>query len=583
MQQHILRGRESVLSAVLGLAIVCYAAPRVTTAATLTVGASGCDFTTIQAAIDDAATSDGDTISVEDAVHTEQGIAVDKAVTIQGYGVDSTIVQAHAVRGSATDRVFTVSGGGTITFKDMTIRHGKQTIWGGSAIRANASVTVLRCRLIRNDVSAAYGGAVYVDGSSYTLTIEDTTITENTAERGAAIMSWGDVVINGSTLSANSTSDYGGAIYFEVHEFETHTLSITNSTISGNTSTRYGGGLFTTSAMGTPIVNLTNVTITDNHSDNDDSGNENGGGLYRVAGTVNIKNSLIANNYRGSGTSTADDIGGTVNSQDYNLIGTTAGATITGTTTNNITGQDSLLDVLADNGGPTLTHALQAGSPARDQIPNGVNGMGTDPLDIDQRGETRPALGDGDMGAYEAQTGLPTVTTTAVSEVTTTTANSGGNVTADGGGSVTARGVCWSTSADPSTVDSKTTDGTGTGVFVSSITDLSPDTTYHVRAYATNGTGTGLTAADVEFTTGISVTASGGSAAIHRWRRVTRLWIPLLRSRPRNITNFMVSITGNFASGDVLAYTRPRCRAASGRPTAARPVHPVVQRHRQCG
>jgi len=84
----------------------------------------------------------------------------------------------------------------------------------------------------------------------------------------------------------------------------------------------------------------------------------------------------------------------------------------------------------------------------------------------------------------------PIVTTTTVSSITSTTASSGGNVTSDGEEPVTAKGVCWSTSADPTTADSKTTDGTGTGTYTSSITGLSPETTYHVRAYATNSVGT---------------------------------------------------------------------------------------------
>jgi hypothetical protein len=95
---------------------------------------------------------------------------------------------------------------------------------------------------------------------------------------------------------------------------------------------------------------------------------------------------------------------------------------------------------------------------------------------------------------------VPTVTTNTASSVASTTASSGGNVTSSGGASVTARGVCWSTTANPTTANSKTTDGTGTGTFTSSITGLTAGTTYHYRAYATNSAGTSY-GSDLTFTT----------------------------------------------------------------------------------
>ena len=85
---------------------------------------------------------------------------------------------------------------------------------------------------------------------------------------------------------------------------------------------------------------------------------------------------------------------------------------------------------------------------------------------------------------------LPTVTTSAISDITATTATGGGNIASDGGAPVTARGICWSTSASPAVEGTCTSDGTGTGVFTSSITGLTPGTLYHVRAYATNSGGT---------------------------------------------------------------------------------------------
>ena len=84
----------------------------------------------------------------------------------------------------------------------------------------------------------------------------------------------------------------------------------------------------------------------------------------------------------------------------------------------------------------------------------------------------------------------PTVTTIAVTEITQNTAVCGGNVTSDGGAAVTARGVCWSTSQNPTINSNKTNDGSGTGSFTSNITGLNHNTTYYVRAYATNSEGT---------------------------------------------------------------------------------------------
>jgi len=95
---------------------------------------------------------------------------------------------------------------------------------------------------------------------------------------------------------------------------------------------------------------------------------------------------------------------------------------------------------------------------------------------------------------------LPTVTTSETSAVTQTTAISGGEVTDDGGSAVTERGVCWNTTAAPTTADSKTKDGSGLGPFSSSLTSLIADTKYFVRAYATNSEGTAY-GNEISFTT----------------------------------------------------------------------------------
>jgi len=93
------------------------------------------------------------------------------------------------------------------------------------------------------------------------------------------------------------------------------------------------------------------------------------------------------------------------------------------------------------------------------------------------------------------------LTTVSVSAITYLTATSGGNITSDGGSAITSRGVCWSIAQSPTTDDSKTEDGSGTGTFSSALTDLTPETPYYVRAYATNSDGTTY-GDEVSFTTG---------------------------------------------------------------------------------
>ncbi len=101
--------------------------------------------------------------------------------------------------------------------------------------------------------------------------------------------------------------------------------------------------------------------------------------------------------------------------------------------------------------------------------------------------KVRPVFGgnfDGPVAQYAS------VTTNEVSGVSKTTAVCGGNVTSDNGSTVTAKGVCWSTSANPTIEDNKTVDGSGVGAFTSNLSNLSPMTTYYVRAYVTNAAGT---------------------------------------------------------------------------------------------
>jgi len=111
----------------------------------------------------------------------------------------------------------------------------------------------------------------------------------------------------------------------------------------------------------------------------------------------------------------------------------------------------------------------------------------------------------GPQVSFTTEVDLPKVTTTAMTDITKTSAVSGGDVTDDGGADITARGLVWGLSSDPTTDDNVIDGGTGTGTFASEITDLDINTTYYVRAFATNSAGTGY-GESISFTTLADIT-----------------------------------------------------------------------------
>lgn len=106
----------------------------------------------------------------------------------------------------------------------------------------------------------------------------------------------------------------------------------------------------------------------------------------------------------------------------------------------------------------------------------------------------------GDEVTFLTSTAIPSISTTSINTITQTTAGSGGNITSDGGATVTQRGVCWSTTSNPTIANSRTINGSGIGSFTSILTPLTPSTNYYVRAYATNSAGTAY-GANLNFTT----------------------------------------------------------------------------------
>lgn len=108
---------------------------------------------------------------------------------------------------------------------------------------------------------------------------------------------------------------------------------------------------------------------------------------------------------------------------------------------------------------------------------------------------------------------VPVLTTAAVTGITQNTATSGGNITDDGGTDVTSRGICWDVEPAPAFADKKTSDGSGSGSYSSTMTGLTPNTTYYVRAYATNSQGTAY-GNELTFKTG-RMSLSDGLAAYY--------------------------------------------------------------------
>ncbi len=150
---------------------------------------------------------------------------------------------------------------------------------------------------------------------------------------------------------------------------------------------------------------------------------------------------------------------------------------------------------------------------------------------------------------------IPVLTTAEASAITSGAATVGGNITSDGGSEVTARGICWSTAVNPTIDGSKTTDGKGMGSFTGSLTGLTPNTKYYVRAYATNSAGTAY-GNEVNFTT--AAPESGTVAPT------------LTTDEVSSIAATTATAGGNITNAGTPAYTeRGVCYAITENPTAA--------------
>ena len=329
-----------------------------------------------------------------------------------GIGVTCTEAQVFVVTnsndsgpGSLRDVLNNACSGGKVTFdmspghvtSPITLTSGEIAIGQEQTIAGPTDTSLV---ISGNNSSRVFN----VNWWQANLKISNLTITGGKANTGAGIRSEGSLTIKNSTLTGNNaigTDGSGGAIYTT---YNTH-LTILNSTISGNTAQGYGGGLWNQSDNAT----LINVTITNNRADSNGDGLEYDGGIIQLGSHMNLRNSLVAGNFKGTGN-TASDLTGNA-SDPYaaisrnNLIGVNDDSTgLDGAT--NLLGSlaspiNPLLGPLADNGGPTKTHFLLPGSPAIKAGINTTAGGNATVLESDQRGVSRAVSGPIDIGAVE--------------------------------------------------------------------------------------------------------------------------------------------------------------------------------------
>ncbi len=395
------------------------------------------------------------TFALTGAANEDNGGAGDldikQSLAVNGNGVANTIID-----GSGIERIFDVfpSAASTFDISNLTLQNGdtRATSFkeGGAIYLHNNVTTTINNSQIVNNFSGA-NGAIENRG---TLTINDSVISNNQtiptsgSVTGGGLHNAGPLTINNTTISNNSVRGEGGGIFITVASGVTAnitnstisgntasvtggglgngggisttgnqgTISITNSTISGNRADNTGGGAYWVTPGGsTGNVTLTNVTISNNTADYDNNGAGAGGGFAQSVSAVTLRNTLVAGNFNSTSVVRDDISGAAVASSAYNLIGDGTGSSglVNGVNNNQVGSGASpinpLLGALANNGGPTETHALLGGSPAINTGNNAVCPA------TDQRGVARPSAGICDIGSFELDL---LVTTTSISLVT---------------------------------------------------------------------------------------------------------------------------------------------------------------------
>ncbi len=336
-------------------------------------------------------------------------------IAILGAGSANTVID-----GNQMDGVMTISAGRSAGIANLTVRNGlrQNGVVGGGAILNHGSMVILNC-IVGDSSTNGAGGAIYSDSllnvvdsrvssstaqgngggifSSGTLNVTGSTITGNVAifnfAQGGGLYLSGPARIRNSTISANLASNGGGLLTIDE-------LTMVNSTISKNLSDTYGVGLFN---FGHTF--LYSTTIVGNYADFDGDNLGGGGGVFAdTTGGHRLVavNTLISSNTRRT-ASLYDDCQGVLEVYGFNRIGEPTGCTYSGNGAPAVgVVTRSTVGPLAENGGPTQTNALLAGSEAIDSTtPQGCIDNTGALLTTDQRGAARVAGARCDVGAYE--------------------------------------------------------------------------------------------------------------------------------------------------------------------------------------
>ncbi|MEX2500389.1 MAG: choice-of-anchor Q domain-containing protein [Wenzhouxiangellaceae bacterium] len=328
--------------------------------------------------------------------------------------LDASVVDGLTFRNAATGDSGALGILAPTTVRDCAFEDN--TAADGGAIRSESDLTVERSRFTRNVATDFDGGAIRMTNANRLLIVRDSLFEMNEVrgsfEAGGAIQVGGSghvTEISGSTFTANRVTGGGdgGAI-----SIGGDALTVVNSTFSGNEADRSSGAV----EAGTQNTVLHSVTITGNRADADGDGSGDAA-LDQAAGTpVTVRTSIIAGNIDEGGE--APDCLGNFTTDGFNLIGA---AGLCSGFTDGVSGDqvgsvanpvDAGLEPLAQNGGPTPTHALTFDSPAIEGgDPAGCTAPDGSPLLVDQRDEPRPAPGGSicDIGAFELAS-VPTLT-----------------------------------------------------------------------------------------------------------------------------------------------------------------------------